>query len=906
MTLAALRSLYALIGDALDDIERIYRDASLDSSSPTPTTPYTVLTSPCTPYRRRAPRPGDDEDTEEDEYVPYSAARTPKTPRRTGNGASLDSDVTVNVLDFPSLDMPYYPTEEHDQSTDAAESLASHPDVIAATNRIVAACGQISATVHRPFLTLCDAAMGYHLPACLRFLEASHTVELLRAAGPDGMHVSELSRHVNVDEGKLSHMLRLLATHHITREVRPNVFANNRISAIMDSGKTPDDLRRPSQDKYESTNGIAAFVNLCTDELFKSASFLTDCYLPTLSSGTTGDAHAMHAPFNVAFGTNTPYFEWLERPGNEARLKRFGPAMTGTAAWEVPGAIIGGFPWHELDEGSVVVDVGGGIGSTAMLLAHTFPHLKFVIQDRPQVAEHGVAAWRERCPEMLDVGRAMFLGHDFFLPQPTLVFPDCREPAVPSVYILRVVTHDWPDAFVTKILLNLRQAATPDTKLLIADHILPHACFDENEDTASEDDPLPGMVRSLAPQGSPLLPNLGKANANAYWLDLTMRVTFNAQERTLREMAALVQTAGWKIVDVVHGESSSFGHMTAVPIDIPEAISSSFSSSGTVTNVKASEATGRGRSGSVLSAPESIRMDHSFGSQTALPTEEAIRKPAQKSRRPLLPWWRSKSAPNAPTAKGGKVVTPEKQLPPLPPPELEAGKPPKSRRPKLSLITPPMPDIRSPARVLHTRSDSKVRILSPAVNSSSAGLQDTVQFPRVPAGPSSDDTLLQSPLVSAYSEGPTLLPALEPAPPLKVRARPSRTSLKKKASQVFEFTKASMANLRSPTSRDNHGLGQLAAAAASTPRLPGLGAGASAGSSAMSIPSLPGVEESPPVPGRARADSEGGKMRELKKIRSKSQLGLAHATVEVRAGRAGLREGGRVENWDGASFEGGH
>ncbi|RPD56594.1 hypothetical protein L226DRAFT_480398 [Lentinus tigrinus ALCF2SS1-7] len=901
MTFAALRSLYALIGDALDDIERIYHDASLDSSSPTPTTPYTVLTSPCTPFRPRAPRPVDDEDTEDDEYVPYSASRTPKTPRRTGNGASLDSDVTVNVLDFPSLDMPYYPTEGHDQSTDASESLASHPDVIAATNRIVAACGQISATVHRPFLTLCDAAMGYHLPACLRFLEASHTVELLRAAGPNGMHVSELSRHVNVDEGKLAHMLRLLATHHITREVRPNVFANNRISAIMDSGKSPEDLWRPSQDKYESTNGIAAFINLCTDELFKSASYLADCYLPMPSSRKSTDGtHAMHAPFNVAFNTDVPYFEWLEQPGNEARLKRFGPAMTGTAAWEVPGAIIGGFPWHDLREGSVVVDVGGGIGSTAMLLAHTFPHLKFVVQDRPQVAEQGVAAWRGRCPEMLDSGRAMFLGHDFFLPQPPLNFPGSREPAMPSVYILRVVTHDWPDAFVTKILLNLRRAATPETKLLIADHILPHACYDENEDPASEEEPLPGMVRSLAPQGSPLLPNLGKANANAYWLDLTMRVTFNAQERTLREMAALVQTAGWKIVDVVHGESSSFGHMTAVPIEIPEA-SSSFSSSDTVKNVKASgqQPAGRHRSGSVLSAPESIRMDHTFGSQTALPTEDAMRKPVQKSRRPLLPWWRSKSAPSAHNGKGGKVVTPEKQLPPLPPQALQVdtGKSLKARRPKLSLITPPMPDLRPPAQVLHTRSDSKVRILSPGANRSPACMQDTVQFPQVPAGPSSDDTLLQSPLISAHGESSMLLPALEPTSPLKVRARPSRTSLKKKASQMFEFTKASMANLRSPTSRDNSGLGHLAAAAASTPRLPNLGA------STMSIPSLPGVEESPPS--RMRADSEGGRMRELKKMRSKSQLGLAHVTVEVREGRAGLREGSRVESRDAESAEGG-
>lgn len=76
------------------------------------------------------------------------------------------------------------------------------------------------------------------------------------------MHVRELSRHVNVDEGKLSksafawhvctltnalclgHILRLLATHHITREVRPNVFANNRISAILDSGKAWEEVQR--------------------------------------------------------------------------------------------------------------------------------------------------------------------------------------------------------------------------------------------------------------------------------------------------------------------------------------------------------------------------------------------------------------------------------------------------------------------------------------------------------------------------------------------------------------------------------------------------------------------------------------------------------------------------------------
>jgi hypothetical protein len=33
------------------------------------------------------------------------------------------------------------------------------------------------------------------------------------------------------------HILRLLATHHILREVKPDVFGINRISGFMDTGK---------------------------------------------------------------------------------------------------------------------------------------------------------------------------------------------------------------------------------------------------------------------------------------------------------------------------------------------------------------------------------------------------------------------------------------------------------------------------------------------------------------------------------------------------------------------------------------------------------------------------------------------------------------------------------------------
>jgi hypothetical protein len=72
--------------------------------------------------------------------------------------------------------------------------------VVAAINRIVAAAGQMAATVQVPFLTLCDAGMGYHLPGCLRVLEAAHVVEILR----NGLvHVREIAARTGIEQAKL-------------------------------------------------------------------------------------------------------------------------------------------------------------------------------------------------------------------------------------------------------------------------------------------------------------------------------------------------------------------------------------------------------------------------------------------------------------------------------------------------------------------------------------------------------------------------------------------------------------------------------------------------------------------------------------------------------------------------------
>lgn len=68
--------------------------------------------------------------------------------------------------------------------------------------------------------------------------------------------------------------------------------------------------------------------------------------------------------------------------------------------------------------------------------------------------------------------------------------------------------------------MHLRDAAAPDTKLLLADFVLPLACA-EPLSTDSGLRGIEGARSALAP--APLLPNLGKASANVYWMDLTVR-----------------------------------------------------------------------------------------------------------------------------------------------------------------------------------------------------------------------------------------------------------------------------------------------------------------------------------------------------------------------------------------------
>ncbi|KAH0826054.1 hypothetical protein J3R83DRAFT_7341 [Lanmaoa asiatica] len=678
-TFATLRALHLVIADALDEIQRVFSQNNLPDPPPSPVSQCSSPVYPSSPVPSPVTSP----------FPATPPASFPPTPLSATFPSLIRSlphtDTGVTFMDYPSPDLPLV-------SNSPSEQLALHPDAAAAASRIVAACGQMSNIVHKPFLSLCDAIMSFNLPACMRLVEHLHVAEILREAeenrqrclasgqeptvplsgtkvdlglGASGPVSTTLTRdavdvHVQTPAAGMEwilgsrahkgigmsilpgidlfmtlravHVLRLLSTHHIFRETAPDTFSLTRVASLLDSGKSVKAVFSNPETKYDDTGGIPAFVALITDELFKSSAYLTEAFtgvqLPILSSTP-----------NPSFPTDAldvPSYAPNCVPRKSFRHDRFSKAMVATTWWEAPKAILSAFDWYCLPKGSTIVDVGGGIGSTTMTLARALndprgdsakkqddpyheelqptsaaaprrsklpsdpslmssdepqhntaakndANLRFVVQDRPVVTALGIEAWRSKCPEMLESGQIVFQDQDFFEPQPHFEPPHLTRH--PAVYILRVILHDWPDELARRILINLRVASNPETRLVIAEHVLPLACVDEdvldhvNADTCEGSSAeewtlnsilanIDGAERTLVPP--PLLSNLGKASASAYWMDLIMHISLNGKERTLREFCALALSAGWRVTRMTRPEGSLFAYLVCEPITLPD------------------------------------------------------------------------------------------------------------------------------------------------------------------------------------------------------------------------------------------------------------------------------------------------------------------------------------------------
>ncbi|KAG6852680.1 hypothetical protein C0991_009963 [Blastosporella zonata] len=416
-------------------------------------------------------------------------------------------------------------------------STASHPldvaddslDLRKVIRVLEGACEQLCSTLAPPVHTVVNRGQNLDW-LCLLVVIESRVADAL--AGHDkGVHVDVLSKSVGIESGKLGRILRLLATKHIFSEVKPDVFANNRLSLVLQSSSD------------------ASYLTMCHTTLAPRA--VSILYDNLTNPGSALSYNPKDSPYMQAVkdeGIDGTFFDWLK--AHPEKRETFGRAMLGLGKvmgqLSVLHPIPSDFPWSDV---STVCDVGSGVGAFSLPLAKAFPHLKITLFDLPETIGQAMEHWSQHLPDAKAPGEVDFVGGSFFDEIPvtnqdvyyvSFAIPSSKKffQHFPSFFQFRNVIHNWPDVQALQILGAVKKAMGPNSRLLIHDHVIAH--INQTELEAARVEPAP----------SPLLPNYGAGSQRTYYQDITMLIMYISKERTLDESVALASAVGLRLEKV--------------------------------------------------------------------------------------------------------------------------------------------------------------------------------------------------------------------------------------------------------------------------------------------------------------------------------------------------------------------
>jgi hypothetical protein len=187
---------------------------------------------------------------------------------------------------------------------------------------------------------------------------------------------------------------------------------------------------------------------------------------------------------------------WHYFQQNPAEWALFNDAMESRARAVIP-AVLKSYDFSGFDS---VADVGGGKGHLLRAILDSAPRATGILFDQPHVVATAPAS-----------DRLQTVGGDFFKGG----IPRC------DAYVLMQVIHDWNDDQACQILRSVRQAAKHGDRLLLVEYVMPET---------NQDHP-------------------------AHGLDILMLVFIGGKERTRKEYAALLGTAGFALNSVVPTET---------------------------------------------------------------------------------------------------------------------------------------------------------------------------------------------------------------------------------------------------------------------------------------------------------------------------------------------------------------
>lgn len=280
---------------------------------------------------------------------------------------------------------------------------------------------RLTARLTPPELALMDFATGVCNTTLLGAIARFNIVDFLSARGPATAAV--IARELGLDAGVLHRSLRALANAGIFDMNADGTFANNRMSLPLRGGH----LSRVREWLlyFSSGSNVAAWSE----------------FAETLRTGQSA--------FRKVHGAGV--WEWFDSHPDERDI--FAECMTGLTVADAP-VIAQLYPFGEVQR---LCDVGGGRGLLLSEIVLRYPGLRGVLLDSP-----GLLAAAQKLVEQRGVAERIELSPGSFFE---------AVPAGCDAYLMKNILHDWDDATCTRLLQNVRRAASPGARMLLCEMI---------------------------------------------------------------------------------------------------------------------------------------------------------------------------------------------------------------------------------------------------------------------------------------------------------------------------------------------------------------------------------------------------------------------------------------------------
>ncbi|PWY88902.1 O-methyltransferase [Aspergillus sclerotioniger CBS 115572] len=318
------------------------------------------------------------------------------------------------------------------------ESMAA-PAIAAAQLQLAEAAFELLNLSRDPGDVLAHLTADLQLICALRWL-CHHNIPSL--VPPDGRILySDLAQAAEVPETLLRSSLRLAMTSHLFQEPGLNTVSHSPVSRQL-----------------ASNPGLKCWGRYFAGTVIPTAVRHLDAI-----DTWPGSKKVNETAHNLAFDHDGSFFDFVSQ--NVSLTVEFANSMkaiSGARSFSL-SHIARSYEWASLGQG-LVVDMGGSTGHVSVTLAKEFLDLQFLIQDLPDVVEQSIERFADRKLPRSITSRIRFEGHSFFDPQPV---------QGASVYLLRHILHDWPDAEAVLILRNILPAMGPKSRIIISDIVLP-------------------------------------------------------------------------------------------------------------------------------------------------------------------------------------------------------------------------------------------------------------------------------------------------------------------------------------------------------------------------------------------------------------------------------------------------